>query len=501
MYKKLVSLILSSSILMTMGLFIPVGTVQASVIVLNVDTNLDNPAKTACTVAANDCSLRGAITHVNADSTLPSPDYQISLGAMTYTLTTHGANEDANATGDIDITYPGSIAIEGINRASTIINGDSADRVFESHAGTLTLEQLTVTNGSVTGPSEAGGGIFGLTGTTINLLDVILDSNSSSYYGGGLAAYTSTVNISFSTIAENNAPNGGGLYTVGTDLNVDNTLFTGNTATSDAGGGLLASSAGMAQINDSIFENNHAIRGGAIFNGGGHSMTIQDSIIRGNNASASGGVESYGTFTMERSEVSGNTMTGGVALSFMANDFTLKNVTIANNDSGGGIVLFIDIGVSLVTGTLDHVTITGNNSSGGGATVYLNSGSVHVLNSIINDTNGNDACEISSVDATLTSFDYNIASDATCNLILGHDHPSTNPNLRPLGNYGGFSFTTPPVYGSAAIDGANPSFTPGDKDQRGLIRIDGDGNGSVIPDIGAVEYYPPVSYLPIVFRN
>jgi hypothetical protein len=487
-------------VLVLSGLLTQVTPVQAAAITLQVDTTVDDPAKTACTAVANDCSLRGAISHINATITLPSPDYQILLGANTYTLTTHGAHEDANATGDIDITYPGYISIEGTDAMNTIIDGDSADRVFESHAGMLTLYLLTVTNGTVTGPSEDGGGILGFAGTTINLLGVTLDSNTSSFYGGGLAAYVSTVNIAFSTIGENSAPNGGGLYTVDTDLYVYSTLFTGNSATSDAGGGLLASSTGLTQIYNSIFENNHAGRGGAIFNGGDNTMTIQDSILRGNSATSSGGVESYGDFTMERSEVSGNTMTGGIAMSFQANNFSLKNVTIANNSSVGASAIFTSNGTTPTIGTLDHVTITGNTSTGGGASVFIYSGSVRVMNSIINNTDGNAACEISTVDATLTSFNYNIASDATCNLVMGNDHPNTNPNLRSLGNYGGFSYSAPPLYGSAAIDSANPAFAPGDTDQRGINMVDGDVNSIVVPDIGASEFLPPAVYFPLMLR-
>ena len=64
------------------------------------------------------------------------------LGA-TYTLTNHGANEDGNVTGDLDIQYPGgSVFIEGASAGTTIIDGDLADRVIDLHNGTLTLSDL-----------------------------------------------------------------------------------------------------------------------------------------------------------------------------------------------------------------------------------------------------------------------------------------------------------------------------------------------------------------------
>src|SRR5689334_20797495 len=52
----------------------------------------------ACTVAL--CSLRDAVIAANANAGADT----ITLSAGTYTLTLVGANEDAAATGDLDIT-------------------------------------------------------------------------------------------------------------------------------------------------------------------------------------------------------------------------------------------------------------------------------------------------------------------------------------------------------------------------------------------------------------
>ena len=121
------------------------------------------------------------------------------------------------------------------------------------------------------------------------------------------------------------------------------------------------------------------------------------------------------------------------------------------------------------------------------------------MNSIIHATDGNNACEYPNLNSFVISADYNIANDASCNLTQPHDHPSTDPQLATPGYYGGMLIASPLV-GSIAIDNANPIFLPGDIDQRGALRQDGDLNGSVFPDIGAAEFLPAKQYLAIL-RN
>jgi hypothetical protein len=200
---------------------------------------------------------------------------------------------------------------------------------------------------------------------------------------------------------------------------------------------------------------------------------------------------------MERAYVTGNNSGSGAPLTFGSN-FDLIDVTIANNHSSGPSAVFITGGV--IDGTLDHVTIAGNQSTGFFAAIVVTAGSVSLANSIIRSDDGNDACDFNYLSADLTSSDYNIASDESCNLIQSHDHPSTDPQLNWPGYYGGLSLIFPPLAGSIAIDNANPSYLPADIDQRGIPRVDGDGDNIVTPDIGATEFLPPRAYFPMIIR-
>ncbi|MDZ8029039.1 MAG: hypothetical protein RMX97_30745 [Nostoc sp. DedQUE11] len=85
--------------------------------------------------------MRAAIIAANTNGDTSDT---INLAAGNYTLSLAGANEDAAATGDLDITN-GSITIVGAGVGSTSITANQIDRVFQVLTGaTLTLSELTI---------------------------------------------------------------------------------------------------------------------------------------------------------------------------------------------------------------------------------------------------------------------------------------------------------------------------------------------------------------------
>src|SRR5262245_33600223 len=75
----------------------------AMLVSITVDRTDDTAAASACTAAANDCSLRGAVSFANAN-----PGTTINVPAGTYQLTIPGGATEGfsgnNAIGDLDIT-------------------------------------------------------------------------------------------------------------------------------------------------------------------------------------------------------------------------------------------------------------------------------------------------------------------------------------------------------------------------------------------------------------
>ena len=148
--------------------------------IFTVDSLLDtadaNPGDGLAKDAAGHTTLRAAVEEANALSG-PSTIY---LDPGSYTLTIPGMNEDAAATGDLDVT--GQITISGVEAAATTIDGNNLDRVFDVRpGGVLNLSHVTVTGGRLTGSSE-GVAIRNLGQMTID--DCVVRDNGALGIGG-----------------------------------------------------------------------------------------------------------------------------------------------------------------------------------------------------------------------------------------------------------------------------------------------------------------------------
>src|SRR5438045_3354828 len=122
---------------------------------LTVDRADDMASATACTGATNDCSLRGAIIAANAD-TSANPVIINLEPATTYNLTlTNATQENAAATGDLDITTSlHTVTIAGggnttIIDAAGLNTGNLRDRAFHitGSGATVIFKDLVIQNG------------------------------------------------------------------------------------------------------------------------------------------------------------------------------------------------------------------------------------------------------------------------------------------------------------------------------------------------------------------
>ena len=126
--------------------------------------------------ATGHVSLRSAIEAANAH---PGTD-KILLPAGTFRLTIAGANEDASASGDLDIAGP--LNLQGAGTDSTIIDGNNLDRVIQVLGGQVSLTRLTIQHGHVVG--AGGGGILN-SGGDVTLSSVKVFANEADGLGGG----------------------------------------------------------------------------------------------------------------------------------------------------------------------------------------------------------------------------------------------------------------------------------------------------------------------------
>jgi CSLREA domain-containing protein len=227
-----------------------------------VDSKLDGvdatPGDGVCSTAASLCTLRAAIQEANA---LPGAEV-INVPAGTYALTISGKNENAAASGDLDVTE--SVTINGAGTASTIIDANAIDRVFEfrGSGGAYVVSSLTMRNGSTIG--STAGGCIALNAGSLTMPRVTITDCTAANAGGGIWINPSTiVTIVGSTIAGNSAPQGGGINSQGMTT-IANSTISGNTATSSVGGAIFAHVAGVTSLKNVTISGNSSGSGAAV---------------------------------------------------------------------------------------------------------------------------------------------------------------------------------------------------------------------------------------------
>jgi len=262
---------------------------------LVVDSALDgpdaSPGDRLCDDGAGHCTLRAAIDETNAN---PFDDTIAIAAGVDPTLSIAGADEDANATGDLDVL--GTLTIHG---AGATLDAAHLDRVIDQHAGALTIDGLAVANGSLA--SGRGGGIQSAPGLSLDLQRTTLRDNDandpSSGNGGGLfAGPAATVHVADSTISGNVSQAGGGAYIDGV------ATITGSTFVANTEGGALFLYTGASSVVNSTFSGNtNRFLGSAIEAGGPLELVNSTIVGAGDQAPLYGG--SFGSITVRGSIV------------------------------------------------------------------------------------------------------------------------------------------------------------------------------------------------------
>ena len=203
------------------------------------------PSNTIPVPCGDVAALKNAITAANA--TFAHDTIDVTGGPCTFTLTTV-ADAAAGGSGLPIVVHPLTVEGQGSTIARSTAVGTPNFRIwFASGASdantTLTLHDMSITGGSVTG-TNVGGGVAGFV-AGIRLDKVSVYSNAaglSGGYGGGVATIGGTLDVDRSMIFSNTASNGAGLSTNQTPGIVRRSLLFGNAAASSTGGALIQGS-------------------------------------------------------------------------------------------------------------------------------------------------------------------------------------------------------------------------------------------------------------------
>ena len=341
-------------------------------------------------------------------------------------------------------------------------------------------------------------------------------------------AASDSIHVSDLTIHDGLAPTaapskGGAILVTGGHLYVDESVFHDNTATR---GGAINSNAPVT-ITRSVFDNNNAAsdgnnngRGGAIYTNGS-SLAVTDSSFTSNFTSGTPG--GYGGAVSAQNtdiSVSGSTIAGnssgwqGGAIRLRNGDLSFLNSTVTGNSShwGGAVYAVLTNAHSV---SLDFTTVTGNaaQQGSGGLDLYSRPAmAVPVRNSILNDnllTSGPNPDAYGNpfvsyygqskgpVTFALSYSAYTSAgSISQVNSAVGAV-VSASPLVGPLADNGGFTLpdgsritTMNPLVDSPGLSAANPNasgFPSTDQRGAGFPRIPAQGPA----DIGAIQRSSP----------
>lgn len=463
----------------------------------NVNSQLDTvdaaPGNGICSDASGNCTLRAAIREANA---LAGDDI-INLPAGTFTTLIVSTGEDVNANGDFDIT--GNTIITGAGAGVTFVEANAAqgmatDRVFDiQSSAVVTIENLTVRNGNITG---FGGGIRNLGNLTLKN-SVVRDNQAVSIVGAGAGGIRNegTVTLNGVTVTNNlcqlsnAACFGGGMYSTGSGtVTITNSSVINNVSTStvnssngighaagfgDEGGGTITitnssfnnntgngrsanggsfgagiriagstSAATTVNITDTNINNNvgniangnrHGGVGAAFFSVGTFNVTLTKVTISGNTGGGEKGgglrIIDGGNFTLNRCNITNNTMSSGVSISFGGGIAIINTSTVTINDSN--ITGNTAAGISGIAGgvnnegstvTLNNTTVANNNANGhGGILTTTQTSTSSAVTTLNNSTvSGNIASSISGGISTITEAVHTSTTNLNNSTVSGN---------------------------------------------------------------------------------
>jgi hypothetical protein len=494
--------------------------------VLAVNTGDDLAWATGVCAAKNKskkkCSLRAAITQANLDGT----NDQITVPAITVTLSTVGGTHTARCEQLPAIVK--SMSITGAGTTATVVNGMAQTLSGSTHCGVFEVGVikdpsvqpiLSVSRLRITGAIAGSGTALNVhTGSDVYLTDVLIDHNYAHDQAAGIRT-NGNVTLLRTTIDSNNEFDGG--FSGGGLVQSGGAIYNGRDMAAGIGGHVT--------IDRSTISNNIALRGSGVDNAGG-TVDITNSTISGNRTlNGGGGVRNE---TILGPDCSTATSAGQVNISFS---------TITNNEAGSNSLPDWESGQLHNSGS--DADARGGQFGGGllnlGSHVYVPmppcSGSpvvvpapqVYMAATILagNHDPGPPASRtapdcFSPDQFAFTSAFSNLVGDVTTNCafntrfdIVGTPDHKIDPRLGPLQAAAGEPTATHallPADGSGpaspAIDGVNfgpasglPTCAQAGVDQRELPRpMDGTGDGTAVCDIGAYEVQATVPFDPPV---
>ncbi len=422
-----------------------------------------------------DCSLPNAVLSANGEA-MAAPQAECEAGDAA------DANSETNPTGsdtitvDVSGTHDGvitlgaalaissDIVIEGKGYA---VDGGGIARIFDITAGSLTVRDLTMTDGH----SWSNGGAIAVNNASLTLNNSVVSSSGAWGMGGGIYAVDSDISLIDSVVSGN--ATGAKPEPDPTPTPAPQTAPAEESGEGEVQAVDAEAEAAEAQAVDAEAEAAEAQHVGdePAEAQGEETATPEPTPEPDPLDTLGGGIyfasSSNNTLIIEKSGLDSNDSpsTGG-GLYIASGEARVSDSTFSGNDASTEAGALYNAGDS----RLAHITVTDNSSAATGGIV--DASVLQLYNSILADNDGGDCS------GALNANIGNILHDGSCN----HDGITSEPNLLLLAGSPEYYL---PQAGSPAIDAASAEFCT-ETDQRGIDRP------AEACDIGAAEHQPGV---------
>lgn len=296
--------------------------------------------------------------------------------------------------------YTATFASPKLELVDTKVN-NNGDANTVMGGGIYAASGVTVTSKNtkfLDNTANSGGGILLYLNSSADLNNSEVSDNKATGNGGGVYVYDATCSLTTSNgtvFRENSGYRGGGIFSSGGTVTVEDSTFEKNTATDDGGAIAATQNSSLTVRNSKVLENKAADTAGGIL-AEKSTLEVTDSIIDGNRASVGGGLyiadidapgetkEDKPEHTITRTEITNNTADGmgiGGGIYLGAQKLTITDSKLTGNNTiskngqtqGGAIVAY-----SPGDFTLDNTLIQGNTADVGGG--------IHVLSTKLRDS-------------------------------------------------------------------------------------------------------------------
>lgn len=364
----------------------------------------------------DDLVIQGGMNAITVSGGGTSRVFDIDTGDTVRFLNFTISDGNSVQGGGFHSSNSGRVIVDGMTFEDNIATGAGGGAIYNVNAD-LFITNSVFRNNQASGSSGTGGALHTVSGDS-SLSGVTMQSNSADQAGGAIEIIAGRMFIFNSTLGgagalgnvagpggSANPGNGGALHVTGssgTEVYLNGSTVTGNTAARDGGGLWNQTGSKMVVRGNSVVSNNVAAGnsatqgGGGIFNNGG-TLNVLSSTVSGNSASGTSGsggglFSTGGNVFVNLSTLSGNSANrAGGAIEVVNGVTFVRDSTLGGNGIGDGNIAgpggsaapgnggAVHVSGGSSTFVIEGTTVEGNTAAREGGGLWNQAGSLMIV--------------------------------------------------------------------------------------------------------------------------